>query len=109
MRQGELLGLTWPNVDLRRRIATLADTKCGEGRSVPLSRRAVTALELLPRRLDGTVFPQASATSVSHRLGDRARHSTAPFIVPGEGLKTESHAQRSPSEKRTASKGGCCT
>ena len=73
MRQGELLGLTWPNVDLNRRIATLADTKSGEGRSVPLSRRAVTTLELMPRRLDGAVLSQASASSVSHKFAALCR------------------------------------
>jgi integrase len=41
MCQGELMTLTWPGVDLERRIVTLTDTKSGEGRAVPLSKRAV--------------------------------------------------------------------
>lgn len=57
MRRGELLSLTWENVDLRRRIARLPETKNGEARTVPLSSRAVAVLESLPRSLDGRVFP----------------------------------------------------
>jgi integrase len=75
MRQGELMALTWPGVDLKRRIVTLADTKTGEGRSVPLSKRAVKIIESLPRRLDGKLFPEAGASSISHKfraLCDRA-------------------------------------
>ncbi len=68
MRQGELMALTWPGVDLKRRIVTLADTKWGEGRTVPLSKRAVKTIESLPRRLDGRLFPEARASSVSHKF-----------------------------------------
>lgn len=57
MRQGELLALTWPNVNLTRRVARLVDTKNGEARDVPLSTTAVKVLEALPRRLDDRVFP----------------------------------------------------
>lgn len=57
MRQGELLGLTWNDIDLRRRIAHLDDTKSGDPRDVPLSTRAVEILSSLPRRIDnGKVF-----------------------------------------------------
>jgi integrase len=57
MRQGELLSLVWDNIDLRRRVAFLPETKNGEARAVPLSSRAVAILEALPRSLDGRVFP----------------------------------------------------
>lgn len=59
-RQQEILGLTWPQVDFSRRVATLYDTKNGEVRNLPL---AGLALELLRarskvRRLDtDLVFP----------------------------------------------------
>lgn len=56
MRQGELLGLTWADIDLRRRIAHLDDTKSGDPRDVPLSSRAIEALQSIPRRIDGLVF-----------------------------------------------------
>ncbi|MEQ9503667.1 MAG: site-specific integrase [Deltaproteobacteria bacterium] len=58
MRLGEIVSLQWKQVDLRRRIVTLASgsTKTGEGRRVPLSAGAVDALEAHPRRIDGRVF-----------------------------------------------------
>lgn len=68
MRQGELLALKWPNVDLVRRVVNLADTKSGEARSVPLSSRAVRTIKSLPRRIDNRLFPYAGNSSVSHRF-----------------------------------------
>ncbi|MCX7902743.1 MAG: site-specific integrase [Burkholderiaceae bacterium] len=64
MRQGELLKLMWSDVDLRRRIALLRDTKNGEDRAVPLSSRAVTILSALPRAIDGRVFPVSQSLVV---------------------------------------------
>lgn len=57
MRQGELLALTWDNIDLTRRVARLLDTKNGERRDVPLSIAAIAVLTALPRAIDGRVFP----------------------------------------------------
>ena len=48
MRRGELLSLQWENVDLERQTAHLPDTKNGDARTVPLSRRAVAILRALP-------------------------------------------------------------
>ncbi|WP_414691532.1 site-specific integrase [Noviherbaspirillum sp.] len=56
MRRGELLGLTWRDIDLQRRTAYLPTTKNGEARTIPLSSRAVAILEAVPK--DGPrVFP----------------------------------------------------
>jgi integrase len=59
MRQGELLALSWADVDLQKRVARLHDTKNSEPRNVPLSLRAVEILQTLPRSLDraAAVFP----------------------------------------------------
>lgn len=57
MRRGELLSLRWENVDLKKRVACLPETKNGETRNVPLSSCAVEILENLPRSIDGRVFP----------------------------------------------------
>jgi integrase len=60
MRQGEIMGLTWDDVDLHRERITLNETKNGERRVVPLVGKA---LELLKehakvRRIDTQlVFP----------------------------------------------------
>ena len=57
MRRGELLGLRWVDVNLQRQTAYLDDTKNGESRTVPLSKRAVATLSAMPRSIDGRVFP----------------------------------------------------
>jgi integrase len=62
MRQGELLKLEWRDVDFKARVARLRDTKSGEGRSVPLSTRAIEILKTLPRAIGGRVFPIAQST-----------------------------------------------
>lgn len=57
MRRGELLSLEWQHVDLKRAVAHLPDTKNGDARDVPLSKKAVAVLKKLPRSISGTVFP----------------------------------------------------
>ena len=58
MRRGELTGMTWEMVDLKKRTVTLPDTKNGQKRIVPLSSVAVTILKerLNTRRIDGKVW-----------------------------------------------------
>ncbi len=56
MRQGEIWGLDWCNVDLKNRFVTLPETKNGSKRDVPLSLRAVSLLEKLPPKSKGRVF-----------------------------------------------------
>ena len=58
MRRGELAGMTWDMVDLKKRTVTLPDTKNGQKRIVPLSSVAVTILKdrLSTRRIDGEVW-----------------------------------------------------
>jgi integrase len=56
MRRGEIAGLRWENVDLKRRLIHLPLTKNGDARDVPLSSKAVETLRALPRRIDGWVF-----------------------------------------------------
>jgi len=54
MRRGEILSLTWSDVDLQRRVAQLHVTKNGSSRRVPLSVRAVEVLDALPHPADGS-------------------------------------------------------
>lgn len=49
MRAGEIVGLTWDRIDLKRRVAHLPLTKNGTARDVPLSSEALRLLEALPR------------------------------------------------------------
>ena len=56
MRRGEIAGMTWEMVDLKKRTVTLPETKNGEKRTVPLSSEALRILSEIPRRLDGSVW-----------------------------------------------------
>jgi integrase len=58
MRRGELAGMTWDMVDLKKRTVTLPETKNGQKRIVPLSSVAVTILKerLNTRRIDRKVW-----------------------------------------------------
>ena len=58
MRRGELAGMTWEMVDLKKRTVTLPETKNGQKRIVPLSSVALSILKerLGTRRLDGKVW-----------------------------------------------------
>jgi integrase len=47
MRQGEILSLTRDQVDLDRRIVRLNETKNGDARTVPLSKRAVRVFNIV--------------------------------------------------------------
>ena len=71
MRRGEILGLTWDNIDLKRRTAFLPLTKNGSSREVPLSTKAVCVLQQQRTRTGISPFP---ANSSAYRLAwDRLR------------------------------------
>lgn len=51
LRLSELLGLTWENVDLKQRTVKLSSTKNGDERTIPLSLKAASTFEVIPRHL----------------------------------------------------------
>lgn len=75
MRRSEILALTWEQVDLERRFIRLeiGKTKNGEGRRIPLSTRAVRALQTIPQDKAGSVFPISGDALESQWKGARAR------------------------------------
>ncbi|TDW25342.1 site-specific recombinase XerD [Rhizobium azibense] len=84
MRRGEILGLRWSNLSHNRRVITLAMTKNGSGREVPLSQRAFDGLIEWKRRADvdqPRVFPMApgSLEQAWYRLLVRAEVSGLRF------------------------------
>lgn len=66
MRQGELLKLQWEDLRLAKDHGTaqLLDTKNGEDRIVPLSRKAVAILSELPRPIEGGLVFKMTKNSV---------------------------------------------
>lgn len=61
MRQGEILGLLWENIDIQHGVAHLPDTKNGSSRDIPLSRKARNLLQMLPLQRRGRVFTYTSS------------------------------------------------
>ena len=62
MRFGELVSITWDNVDLDARTIHLADTKNGHARTVPLSTRALEAINRMISPHESKVFAQHRGT-----------------------------------------------
>jgi len=56
MRFSELAGVVRANVNFEKRTIYLPDTKNGEPRTVPLSTRALAAIQILPRSISGGLF-----------------------------------------------------
>jgi integrase len=56
LRRGELLNLTWGNIDLTRRVAFIPLTKTGTPRTIPLTGRAVDIIKSVPNE-DERLFP----------------------------------------------------
>ncbi len=56
MRRGEILGLKWSNVDLKRDIIYLLNTKNGEKREIPMNAYVKNALMSVPRDTEGELI-----------------------------------------------------
>lgn len=79
MRRGELLALTWDNVDVVRRTAFLPLTKNGESRLVPLSGEALRILSTLPRTDSPRVFP-INAAAVGANFAKAVKRAGLPDL-----------------------------
>ena len=56
MRRSEILKLTWRDIDFKNGLAFLYDTKNGEDRKVPLTKRCMKLLQKVPQSHE-KVFP----------------------------------------------------
>ncbi|ASP35474.1 site-specific integrase [Labrenzia sp. VG12] len=56
MRRGEILGLHWDQVDLKRRSVAILESKNGYSRTIPLTTKAYETLQATPKA-DDRVFP----------------------------------------------------
>nr|WP_282561198.1 site-specific integrase [Providencia rettgeri] len=74
MRKGEILSLTWSNVNLKRKVASVTadNAKSGRGRAVPLNDDAITILNSIEKNsehvfsVDGSKINQISRTDFAH-------------------------------------------
>ena len=57
LRQGELLKIRYELINFDKRTLFIPETKNGEARTIPLSEKALSILALIPRQLDGKLFP----------------------------------------------------
>jgi integrase len=75
MRRGELMSLLWANINFEKCVAFLPLTKNGDSRYVPLSSKAIRTLKLLPRDIEGRVFPlnKSSVSVLFLRAARRAK------------------------------------
>jgi integrase/recombinase XerD len=67
LRRDEAVGLKWPQIDQRRRTATLYETKSGQ-RTVSLNDAAMAVLATMDRK-SAVVFPSASGDAYKQATG----------------------------------------
>lgn len=78
LRQDELFGLTWPQMDLARGIvSTTTRTKSGRARKVPLPLRSRTEVGTVQRRLDAPFVLVNPDTGTRYRHMDRGLKAAA--------------------------------
>jgi integrase len=72
-RCGELFSLTWNDIDVKKGIAKLAETKNGSPRYLPLIPSVLEQVKALPRPIDSTVclFPSETNPHKSYYSGFR--------------------------------------
>ncbi|MDC5853476.1 tyrosine-type recombinase/integrase [Vibrio europaeus] len=100
MRRSEILSITKGCIDYDRNLLHLSDTKNGESRDVPLSRRAMQVLKQQERLVDDVLFQvkKASVTKAFKRSCDRLaiegacfhtlRHTAITRIAKKSGVNT---------------------
>ncbi len=79
-RQSEIMGLRWPQIDFKRRIITLGETKNGDARALPLSGEAFGMLQerAKVRQIDDDrVFPPTAQARKSAHIDLRASFEAA--------------------------------
>ena len=85
MRSGELLAVNWVNVNLEKRTIFLSDTKNGSSRTVPLSTRALNAIQALPRSINGRLFSSGyHSIHNAFRLAVTKAQTTQPNLTGKE-------------------------
>ena len=68
-RRGELLNLTWQDIDFKTRLATLHDSKNGHKRILPLTQEVMHELKEFQEVGSGYVFPSTNGTKPAYFRG----------------------------------------
>lgn len=82
MRRGEILALTWDDIDFERSYALIREAKNGTGRLIPLTQTAIrilTQAKALQSDATGPVFPIAVVTLHASWRGLLSRAKIADF------------------------------
>jgi len=89
MRCSELLALHWEHMNLNARTAFLPDTKNGQSRTVPLSTRALGAIQALPRAINGKLFNSGyqSVHDAFKRAVEKAQGTDTGNVTFLQGLR----------------------
>lgn len=65
MRQAEVLGLRWENVDLGTGIIYVLQTKSGKPREIPIASKLATVLKTVRKGDGGPIFPITAVPSIA--------------------------------------------
>lgn len=69
MRLGEIVSMRWENLYIIERYYHLEDSKNGTYRDIPLSKSALSLLDLFPQQEVGQVWPLLESSGASHVFG----------------------------------------
>lgn len=75
LRRGEIASMAWSEVNLKKRVVYIPETKTGTPRYIPLSNRAINILISLPRRIDGLVWG-VRPHSITQAFGRACKRAT---------------------------------
>jgi integrase len=75
MRQGEIVGLAWGDIDLKNGTLIVRDPKNAERRTVPLSKKARAVFKALraSEKAEGQIFQIETGRAVTHAFGKVCR------------------------------------
>jgi integrase len=92
MRRGEILNLTWENVNLRDRYIEITDQKNGERSTIPLTQTAIETLRSIPRRVDSKyVFTGKTPDKPFYDLKRQFEKAVKKAELPGVTFHTMRH------------------
>ena len=89
MRQSELLGIEWEDIDITRRFIHLSDTKSGDPRDVPLSPKALQTIQAMPRPIDGGKVFDVTQDRLTRAVPQACKRARATYA--------QQHGQPAPS------------